>query len=354
MNRLSNEQREEIIYRLLYGEEILQIRGKLYKLINPTPKIRVLSNRIYNQTINQNRFGYWLKDVDCLNILVRNGLCTADIDHNLVEISKYIDDLKVDLYAAMFKSGELEQIRKNLKAVRSKQSSMLTIRHMLDYLTLKGYAEMVKRQFLICSTFYDYETDQRVWEDMDNIDSDMMDLIIAESVEHVIKIEDLREIARTDPWKGIWNVSCGKPFDIPIAHMNEDQRVIVLFSCMYDNAAKHPECPPDDVIDDDDLFDGWILTERRKREKEQMTRQVNDRLGASHESADEVFIVAQNAQDIRRIHSMNDVQATVVKKQRERQLQAAGQLVDAQFIDRKLEMQQEINQKFIDQVRRGN
>ena len=49
---------------------------------------------------------------------------------------------------------------------------------------------------------------------------------------------------------------------------------MVSFSRMYDGAYGSPECPPDKVIEDDDMFDGWLIDQRRTREKEQSVKRA--------------------------------------------------------------------------------
>jgi hypothetical protein len=352
------QDREQLVYRLLYGEDLLEIRGELYKLLNPSPKVMVLANRVYEQTIRKCRFEPWLKEREVLGILVKNGFVSPDIDNNLKEITKRIDDLKVELYQSMFRTDQYDKTRKMLDAVKNKHLEMNQSRHCLDYLTLKGYAESVRREYITFSTLYHYETDTRVWDSWENVDTKLMESVLFEAVNHIITISELRDAARNDPWRSYWTTSKGRPFSVPSSQLSDDQRAVIQFSMMYENAQKHPECPPDDVIEDDDLFDGWMIQERRKREKDQMTKQVDNRLGGRHEKADEVYVVAQGRteekrkEDVERIHGMNDIRGSIVKKQRAAQLKRTGELRDAQFADRKLEIQQELNQKFIEQVKR--
>lgn len=351
------KQREKIVHRLLYGEYLFTIRGIQYKLVQPSPKIKVMADLYYDETIRKNRFGTWLKDRDCIAILVKNGLCSPNIDENIKKISERIDDLKVELYENLFKQTLFEKTQKTLNMVKAKHEEMIRIRHMLDHLTLNGYAEMVRRQFIICKTLYYAEKNMLVWDDIDNIDYDIMELVIHESIKNVVGVTELREIARTDPWKSLWNVSKGNPFSVPIGELTDEQKTVILFSQMYDNIAKHPECPPDDIIENDDLLDGWMIRERRKKEKDQMSKQIDERIGHRHGESDELYIVAQGdtkekrLADINRINSLNTVEGKIIKAQRKQQLNKMGKVIDAQFVDRKLQIQQASNEQFINTVK---
>lgn len=120
---------------------------------------------------------------------------------------------------------------------------------------------------------------------------------------------------------------------------------------MYENISKHPDCPPDNVINNDDLLDGWMIIEKQKREKEQTTAHVNDRLQGRHQKADEVFLPAKTKEEIDRIKNMNDTRGHMIKAQRNAAIKAKGKVVDADFMDRKLQIQTEANQQFIQHAR---
>lgn len=358
MNRLDEDSRNEIVYRLLYGEDLVEVDGKIYKVVNPSPKIRTLAHKLYDETIYRNRFGDWLKDRDCLRILVQQGLCSWQIDQNLKEMDKNIETLKVDLYQSMFREDMMKRTRKTLAMTKKKKEELIHTRHMLDYMTLKGYAEMVRRQFLLFNTVFHYESDERVFNDWDNLDTGMLESILSKVVRQIIPGEHLREVSRTEPWRSFWSSSQKQPFqDVPIGMLNDEQRAVVLYTQMYDSVSQHPECPPDSVLDDDDLLDGWLIIERRKREKGQMDKQMDSRLGNRHDGADEVFVIAQGenkesrVRDANRINEMNDTQGKILKAQREKQLKHKGKMVDADFMDRRLQIQQETTEKFVNQVK---
>lgn len=360
MNILDDESRNEIVYRLLYGEQIVEIDSELFKIVNPSPKIKVLAGRLYQQTIRENRFGPWMKDRDCLRVLVQQGLCSPQIDSNMKEMDKNIDTLKVDLYELMLREDQLKKTRKILGMTKKKREELLNIRHMLDYTTLAGYAEMVRRQFLMFSTLYYYESGEKVFESWETVEMGLLERALGRAVEQIVPSDSLREVARTEPWRSYWSSSQKEPFrGISAGMLSDEQRAVVLYTQMYDSVSQHPECPPDDVIDDDDMFDGWLIKERRKREKGQMDKQMNDRLGHRHSSADEVFVVAQGeskdtkTKDAARINEMNSTHSKILKAQREKQLKHKGTMVDAEFQDRRLQIQQESNEQFMQNVKKG-
>ena len=44
---------------------------------------------------------------------------------------------------------------------------------------------------------------------------------------------------------------------------------------MYDNIQESMDCPTEDVINDDDMLDGWFIVQNRKREKDKKEKDVD-------------------------------------------------------------------------------
>jgi len=336
-----------LVYRIMAGELIITIDDITYKLINPDPRTKYEAECLYENTINSNRFDYFMTDSQCLGLLVTNEICSSHIDKNIKIISERIDELKVELFS-FFVSHREDYIAKTktmIDKVRNKQSEMLYQRHMFDHLTLKGYAEMIKQQFLIYSTLC-YLDGTLVWKDTNDIDVDMLQNILINVNENSTSQKELRIVARNDPWRTFWNINKENPFDKAPIHLTEEQRILILFSKMYDNAYEHPECPLENVINDDDAFDGWMIGERKKREKDRITDSVNKKVGKNVGRADEIFIPVGSQREAKQIERMNDVSAKITKLQRQKIVQAKGQVNDSSFPDRKQQIQmQAVNQQ---------
>jgi hypothetical protein len=56
----------------------------------------------------------------------------------------------------------------------------------------------------------------------------------------------LREIARTNPWRSYWGASKEDVFGLAAADMTGNQRTLLMYSRMYDNANEHPDSPDDE------------------------------------------------------------------------------------------------------------
>lgn len=311
---------------------------------------------IYLETISKNRFDFWLSDKQCLSILVKNGLCTADIDSNLKAIETRIEDLQVTLYESLLRLGDQKQVRTELGKVKDKRNSMIEIRHSLDYLTLKGFAEMVKRQYLSFCTLYDHTTNQKIWNSFDDVDYFTLDKILEYVGHNIITVSSMRYLARHEPWRSYWNIS-KNPFDKPSLELTDEQRTLVLYSKMYDSAYEHPDCPPEDVMDDDDMFDGWLIKQKRERDKDKTTKQVENRFGKHQDKLKrkpgEFFIPVKNKEQAKKINDLNTVEAKIIKGQRKNIMKRKPEVKDTEFLDVKIDLQAQRNKQYIDRINKG-
>jgi hypothetical protein len=89
-----------------------------------------------------------------------------------------------------------------------------------------------------------------------------------------------------------------------------------MFTKMYDNAREHSECPTDNIFEDDDLFDGWMILQRRENEKQKNKNRASKLLeGKNLKNANEVFLVAGSQDEAQNIYDLNDpVSRNIIKE----------------------------------------
>ena len=136
----------------------------------------------------------------------------------------------------------------------------------------------------------------------------------------VLNEKDIRDLARNDPWRSLWLMreSCDlKLFANQDRELSIDQKNLLVWSRMYDNIQESMDCPTDDVIDDDDMLDGWFLLQAEKRKKEQAEMEFEEGTNEKIKNADEVFVVTNNEIDKERVEGLNNIHAHMVKQERE-------------------------------------
>jgi hypothetical protein len=108
---------------------------------------------------------------------------------------------------------------------------------------------------------------------------------------------------------------------------------------LYDNIRESIDCPPDHIINDDDVCDGWLITQSRKNDKDKQEKYVGNTVGKGKMgNATELFIPAKSPEDVQRIQSMNDVGTRVTLAQRQKQIEAKGTIKDVEFADNRIKL----------------
>lgn len=327
------------VYDLILGEFTFHYRGKKYVIKNPSLRITSEAEKVYQDVFHRNKYSGFMSEADCLRLLVNSGIVSPDVDKNIPILQKQIEKFQINLFEAIVSSRkDLEQkSRKMILQLKEKLSSTTSKRHSLDYLTVSGFAEMHKRQFIITKTLHN-EQGELEWPSLEKVDSDLMNFTISKINENQLTQEELREIARNDPWKSYWSIGKPNPFEISAYELSSEQRILVMFSKMYDSASEHPDCPSDKIIEDDDAFDGWMASERNKREKEDSEKTINKKVGQRHQNASEVFIPASSAEEAKKIDRFNSVEAKMIKKQREKVIQSQGEVKESQLPDQRVKI----------------
>ena len=296
-----------IVAQLMSGIKFFDIDGQRYKVISPSSEIKLLGEYVYQETLQSVKYDDLITRDKAQMLLNTLDIWRPKDDKDFEDLEKYRDDLKVQLYQALFKSETQKDIRKKLKRTDRILEKAIIKKNSLEHATVEYHAFLTQRQFITALCILD-ENNQNIYKEKDFWLSDpyIFNNIINKMDQESVPVVEMREIARTEPWRSSWSMGKEKVFGISVKDFNDDQKTIVSLSKMYDNAYESMECPPDDVFADDDMFDGWMIYQRRKREKERKQQDLDRVAGKNAGNAGELFIVAESEQDVDRIQSLND------------------------------------------------
>ena len=296
-----------IVAQLMSGIKFFDIDGQRYKVISPSSEIKLLGEYVYQETLQSVKYDDLITRDKAQMLLNTLDIWRPKDDKDFEDLEKYRDDLKVQLYQALFKSETQKDIRKKLKRTDRILEKAIIKKNSLEHATVEYHAFLTQRQFITALCILD-ENNQNIYKEKDFWLSDpyIFNNIINKMDQESVPVVEMREIARTEPWRSSWSMGKEKVFGSSVKDFNDDQKTIVSLSKMYDNAYESMECPPDDVFADDDMFDGWMIYQRRQREKERKQQDLDRVAGKNAGNAGEVFIVAESEQDVDRIQSLND------------------------------------------------
>lgn len=303
--------------RILSGFYLFLYNNTRYKLVYPDIHIKYEAELYAQEEYENNKFNDWITEDNIIDSLVSMGIWTYNGDDNLKSLEKQIEDHKVDLYKNFLNPTKLKTLRRTLSNIKNTYNSLYNTRHFLDQFTVNGYSQYLKNQYILIHSLYTINN-KKVFESMEDTDYKLLTSLSNIVSENTIDISVFREIARNDIWKNYWSANSDNLFDKSVINWTDEQKTLVVLTKMYDSAYQHPECPPDQVFEDDDMFDGWMIIQKRENEKNRNKSRTEKILeGKKLDKAGEVYIVASSKEEAKNIYDLNDNNSRHIIRERE-------------------------------------
>jgi len=335
------------ISRILSGYYVFIYNNTRYKLVYPNTDIKYEAEIYALEEFDKNKFNDWISEEDILDYLVNMGLWSYGGDNNLKKIEDQIENLKVDLYKNFLNPTKIKSIKRTLSNTKASYNKLYCVRHSLDQYTINGYSQTLKNNYILINSIFDCNNN-RIFPCYEETDYRLLNELSLAISENIIDIEVFRKIARSDSWKNYWSANKENLFDRSTVNWTDEQRTLVILTKMYDSAMEHPECPPDSVFEDDDMFDGWMIVQRKENEKLRNKNRTEKLLeGKKLDRAGEIFVMAQSQEEASNIFDLNDPNARHIIKERQKILSKSDQQIsETNLPDVKRNLVMQSNQQF--------
>lgn len=319
---------------IISGVKFVKIDGERYKIVSPSLELKFLAEYVYEETVESLRFDNFMSQDQIKATLYRLDTWIDKDDEDLEILENFLEEQKVVLYQAAFDHKTQDKARVNIRRSKKAIFKALARKHSLAHTTLDYHATSIKHKFITALCMRDKDnksvyTEESFWSSSSPLLEKAMDSLRLYS----LAVEEFREIARSDPWRTIWGVGKEQCFGTPSSHWTDEQRTLVIFSKMYDNAHQSNECPSDEVFEDDDMFDGWMIVQKRKREEEQKKQQTDAVNTTDFGNAGEVFISAPTNADAKKIYDLNEATQRRTIKERAAVIEKRGKVQAANMPD---------------------
>ena len=353
-------ERDHFVAKLLSGATYFKAGSTRYKVINPNPDQILLGEEIASEAVMEADFKQLLSDEEATEYLNKKGIWTDKEEAAFKESETLIEDMKVELFQTVFDKRAADSIRRKLDGIRKAMGEGLVKKYSIAPMTLEFYRRSTRDQFLAAICTFDLEGN-RIYTENTYFDSDsyIMEKAYEARERDSISQTVMRELARNEPWRSYWTVSKQNVFGspsanffgprgeeaviIPSSHLNHYQRAMVSICKMYENAYQHPDCPEESVVADDDCFDGWMIYENRKREKEKKKKRIDE---LADKKGDELFIMS-NKEEAGDIYDVNNEGDNMRLRQRFKQIRTQGVVDETELFDVKMDL----NRQAADQAR---
>lgn len=353
---MDRSRKELLVARICAGCVRIKIGcdGPVLLYQRPTPQQVYIAHEVYFDSLREAELEGLYSDEDLIEFLLRQEFWDEEKEELLKRLPKDIEEFKVQLFKANFRSHERKVVREALRRAKETLDSLFRERHAWDYLSCSGHAASAKAKYLFACSLFTPDGRQVFREDFWDSAGPLLDEAMEAYSRLRLDEAMIRELARTEPWRGIWSAHKieGRLFGDPLQY-TEEQTALVSWSSLYDNVFQHPECPSDFIVEDDDLLDGWMIDQRRQREA-RMNQQAGESLIQNEKirNSQEVFLVANTKEDARRVVDMNDAMGKAIQKQRFQYLKEKGTVNELDMPDTRQRLRMEMTQKFM-KARKG-
>jgi len=335
--------------RILSGRFSFIYSDIVYNLVYPDIEVKYKAELYAEKERELNKYNEWIREEDIVYWLVDAGLWNPMMDKRLEEMEKQIENLKVDLYNSLLNPGKTKPIRKTLEHTRKQYNKFFQVRHSFDHLTLNGYCDSLKNQIFLIEGLRDSNNVHIFNTDPDGTNNSSLFFSLSYYInEQTIEINTFKSLARSDIWRSYWGANKDQIFNKPVINWTDEQKTLVVLSKMYDSAYEHPECPDEVVINDNDMFDGWMLTQRRENETSKKKRRSDKILeGKNLGNAKEIYLVAQSKEEAENIYNLNDAGSrNIIRERNQTIMQSDKGVAESRMPDVQRDLVMQTNQKF--------
>lgn len=352
-----NHDIESKLYQILHASHYFQYNNTRYKSIANTVEDKYLANIIYNEILEDIKYENIMSWDQLKFFSERLNIWTSKDEEGLKGMEKMLENLKLDLYKSHFNPDKVKTLRKQIKSVKNGIQKSNNNKYTLYHASKEYYALNIKRQFLIALSIRDTNNNRiftidNFWDSNDSLINAASEAMNNNYIRH----EDIRKISRSEPWRSMWIINKGNSFSTASIDWTDEQRILASYSKMYDNVYESMDCPPDHIINDDDMLDGWFIDQRREKEKKQKEGNINKALGNNNKKGkngdQELFIVANSHEQAKEIYNMNDESSISVIRSREQMIKSKGEVDHGDLPDVQNELRMQATRQFQSMMRK--
>lgn len=251
--------------------------------------------------VHKNRFSKRLRSTEIPALLVEHGILSETYEKELEGFSAQLKKTLVN-YFLEFNNKEFK--KKNSEKIAKTRQAIAKIRAIIspyETSSLEFVSMKIREDFILSKTV--------VNERGNPLDDFMLDPLKAAYYKKLPSTEQLRKMARSDPWSTMWSIK--KADNFAILPLSDYQIMLAFYSRMYDNVNESPERPSRAIIDDDDALDGWFIHQSEK---------PSETKTETKKHAEEI-VFTNDPEKAREIYESNSQEMQAIQRLRMRQLQ---------------------------------
>lgn len=313
-------EREYLVSRVLSGE--LNWTGK-YTVYPADLSIQYNSQEIFRKSFYEAQSLGLVSDDDLTEICLEKGFISEKDVIFLGFAQKEVENFQRELYLNRKKVDNVRKIKKLISLNRDRHVSILNKINKYNSFTVEGYANYCKIDYILRNTTFNRLNKKKCSFKKINIQR-----LVSFYTENIILPSTIRYLSRTQPWSNMWAAFKVNGVVFPQgSQMTLQQQLMLMWSRMYDSIQESAEPPEMDVIEDDDMLDGWLSIQHDEKDKKQ------EKVSSKVSQAQEQYIIANNIDEAKEIEKRNSPEMIKVKNQREKCIKERGEVRECELPD---------------------
>lgn len=346
---MKQHEREFFVSTIRSGNVYLKF-GDLKLCIKPMKYFQcVEALEVYNESYDQSLADGLMTEDESEEMMRSTGIWTEEDDAKVEGIKKDMEKLKIEIYNNRTKAHIRERIRQYIRIAEKALYETVNLKNAYFANTCEGTAALDKTTWIIANTTY-HNNKLYDFEDV------QVDHVVMKWRESFLEENIIRELARNEPWSSYWrireNLNIKLFYNDEDSEITENQKNLIMWSQLYDNIQESMDAPSNEVVEDDDVLDGWFVVQAKKRQKEKLEKEFNAKTGDKIKNADEVYVMSSSVEENELIENMNDLNSRRIKRERASTLASKGTARQHEFKDELLDKRAEINSQYRDKFRR--
>lgn len=354
MDLMKIYERSRHISRIVSGQMRFRISSEIFYVRSPTRLQRCLADELFFEQLEEAESSGAYTENELAEFLAGKYIWGEDDEGRLKNIRQSLEALKEELFEMRIRSYEKIRIRKLIERFNGEADRLEIIKHSYDHISALGIANSAKQRYLLgCSVFTDegpYWMGETSWGEPEPF----LDKIIFKINQLRINEEQFRELARTEPWRSLWNIRrhCSQGlFEGSAVDLTDEQKNLIVWSSIYESVREHPDNLEDEVIEDNDMLDGWMIIKRKEREKNHAKSNEDFTNNEKIRGASEVFIKVDTPQDAQRVINKNSDEGSMVFKQRMDTIKQKGTVKETEMPDTVVRLRQQKMEQFSQHIK---
>lgn len=274
-----------------------KVRGRVFWVCQKIPyELRLKADLFQQDLLDEFRF---------FGMLTRAQIKAQE--PNFAELTEELSRQKFELYKHYPDEFLTKIDRGRIKEITRQINERAFEYNVLDRHTLESYCEKRAAIFIL--------------QKLNRLSYANAELIYYLQMKDALTIAQIRSLARSEHWQNLY--SARNPFRHPLT---DEEVALQSYTTLYKNIQQHPDCPYD-ILHDDDLVDGWLISQNKERSKKQVS------YGAKIDSAKEIFVMAKDQDHANHIYDMNSDEARAIQNVRFKQMKRQGTVPFGKFAD---------------------